>query len=196
MINRKRKGFTLIETGLAVLIFLLGVTTVFSLVEFGYFGKDYTFQQALSIEEAQRGIETMAKEIREARAGEDGSFPIVRAEGFEFSFFSDVDNDGETEKIRYFLEGTNFKKGIIEPQCCPVSYPSSSERVITLTQYVRNAPPIFRYFDKDGNELGPPANLKNTKRMRVYLVVNVNPARPPQNFVLETDVLLRNLKED
>ncbi len=196
MINRKRKGFTLIEAGLAVLIFLLGATTVFSLVEFGYFGKDYTFQQALSIEEAQRGIETMAKEIREARAGEDGSFPIVRAEGFEFSFFSDIDNDGETEKIRYFLEGTNFKKGIIEPQCCPVSYPSSSERVITLTQYVRNAPPIFRYFDKDGNELGPPANLKNTKRMRVYLVVNVNPARPPQNFVLETDVLLRNLKED
>ena len=61
---------------------------------------------------------------------------------------------------------------------------------------MRNAPPIFRYFDKDGNELGPPANLKNTKRMRVYLVVNVNPARPPQNFVLETDVLLRNLKED
>jgi len=196
MINRKRKGFTLIEAGLAVLIFLLGATTVFSLVEFGYFGKDYTFQQALSIEEAQRGIETMAKEIREARAGEDGSFPIVRAEGFEFSFFSDIDNDGETEKIRYFLEGTNFKKGIIEPECCPVSYPSSSERVITLTQYVRNAPPIFRYFDKDGNELGPPANLKNTKRMRVYLVVNVNPARPPQNFVLETDVLLRNLKED
>lgn len=192
----QNKGFTLIETGLAILIFLLGVVTVFSLVEFGYFGKDYTFQQAMSIEEARRGIETMLKEIREARAGEDGSFVISKTEGFEFAFFSDIDNDGETEKIRYFLDGSDFKKGIIEPQCCPITYPASSERIITLTKYVRNTPPIFKYFDKDGNELGPPASLKDTKRMRIYLVVNVNPNRPPQDFTLETDVLLRNLKEE
>lgn len=188
------KGLTLIETGLAISVFLLGIVAVFSLVEFGYFGKDYTFQQALSIEEARRGVETMLKEIREARSGEDGSFAIANAEGFEFSFFSDIDTDGETEKVRYFLDGTDFKKGIIEPQCCPISYPTSSEQIITLSRYVRNSPPIFKYFDKDGNELGPPANLKDTKRMRVYLVVNVNPNRPPQDFVLETDVLLRNLQ--
>jgi len=196
MSNNYKKGLSLVETLIAVAIFALGVVTIFEFVRMGYFTKDYTFQQALTIEEARRGIETMLKEIREAKSGEDGSFAIEKAEDFEFVFFSDIDNDGETERVRYFLEGTDFKKGVIDPEGWPPTYPSSSEKIYILSQYVQNSPPIFKYFDENGNELGPPANLKDTKLMRIYLVVNINPRRPPQDFVLETDVQLRNLKEE
>ena len=41
-----------------------------------------------------------------------------------------------------------------------------------------------------------PARLVDTKLMKVYLVVNVNPNRPPNEFELESFVQLRNLKAE
>ena len=191
--TKSQTGFTFIETIVAIAIFVIGILLVFSLFEMGYITQDYTFQQALSIEEARRGIETMSQEIREAKIGEDGSFPIQKADSFEFIFFSDINKNSETERVRYFLDGTDFKKGVIEPVGWPPTYPTSSEKIYILSHYVRNSPPIFKYFDSQGNELGPPANLRDIRRVRVFLVININPNRPPQDFVLETDIELRNL---
>jgi len=91
-----------------------------------------------------------------------------------------------------------FRKGIIKPVVGPggkISYPSDQEEITILSSYVRNEPPIFEYFDKDGNKIEDyPARLIDTKLMKVYLVVNVDPNRPPQNFELESYVQLRNLK--
>jgi len=265
----------------------------------------------------------MVKEIREARSGEDGSYPIVLAGDKEFIFFSDIDNDGKTERARYFLGTTNsgsqtkecqtsvkggpcsvdfsnflkgtlksaqvkvsvdgdfgqskeyaeifadgtkigeicktgctdcpgtwqgttvfdvtslaaddsinfladaisyvdplcphsmkakfefsfiedlsgfahqFKKGVIKPVGSPPTYPSDQEKISILTSYVRNVPPIFEYFDSQGNKITEyPARLVDTKLMKVYLVVNVDPNRPPQDFELESSVQLRNLKQE
>lgn len=95
-----------------------------------------------------------------------------------------------------FPSGQNeFKKGVIEPVGWPVSYPLENEEVSVLSSYVRNSSPIFRYFDKDGNEItSSPARPEDTTLMRVNLIINVDPNRPPQNFELESDVQLRNLK--
>jgi len=100
-----------------------------------------------------------------------------------------------TEEI---IEGGNeLKRGIIEPTGSPIEYPSDQEKIYLLTPYVRNDPPIFEYFDKDGNKIEEyPARLIDTKLMKVYLVVNVDPNRPPQDFELESYVQLRNLKEE
>ena len=136
----------------------------------------------------------MVKEIREARGGDDGSYIIEKADDFEFIFYSDIDKDELTERVRYFIEGTDFKKEVIKPQGFPINYPEENKKSFILSQYVRNQPPIFRYFDGLGVELSPPARLKDTKLMRVYLVINVDPARPPQNYELTSDVQIRNLK--
>jgi hypothetical protein len=59
---------------------------------------------------------------------------------------------------------------------------------------VINQPPIFRYFDGNNQELPAPSRLKDTKLMKVYLVINVDPNKPPVDFVLESNVQIRNLK--
>lgn len=187
------KGFTLIESLVTVAIFVLALGATVGLVLGLYRSQGYTFQQAQAIEEARNGIEIMVKEIREARGGDDGSYIIERADDFEFIFYSDIDKDGDTERVRYFVEGTDFRKGVIEPSGFPLEY-TGEEKISILSKYVRNQPPIFHYFDGDLQELPAPARLKDTKLMRVYLVVNVDPNRPPQDFVLESDVQLRNLK--
>jgi len=72
-----------------------------------YRSGEYISGQAIAIDEARRGVDAMAKEIREARYGEDGSYPIEKAGGKEFVFFSDIDQDGQTEKVRYYLAMVN-----------------------------------------------------------------------------------------
>jgi len=197
-----KKAFTLIESLITIAIFILVLGATVGLILGLYRAHYYTFQQAQAIEEARNGVETMVKEIREARAGDDGSYIIEKADDFEFIFYSDIDKDKETERVRYFIDGTDFKKGVIETTGEPSKYitdpedPSFTEKIFILSKYVRNQPPIFHYFDGDMQELPPPARLKDTKLMRVYLVINVDPNQLPQDFVLESDAQLRNLKEN
>ncbi len=318
------KSFTLIETIVAIFVFTLAMGAISGLILMAYRTHSYEWQQSLAIEEARKGIETMVKEIREARQGDDGSFPIEKAGDKEFIFYADIDKDGKTERVRYFLGTANsgsqieecqtslrggscsvsfsdflrgtltsaqvkvsvdgdfgsateyaeifadgiklgeicrtgcsdcprawqgtatfdvtdlakdnsiyfladstsrvdplcphsmkakfefswtenlaalahqFKKGVIKPVVGPggkISYPPDQEVITILSSYVRNAPPIFEYYDQNGNKiLDYPARLKDTKVMKVYLVVNVDPNRPPTEFELESYVQLRNLK--
>ena len=197
------RGFTLIETIVVIVIFTLAIGTVFGLIVMAYRVQGYTWQQSQAIEEARRGVEIMVKEIREARIGEDGSYTIDKTEDKEFGFYSDIDTDLDIEKVRYFiegdpdsLEGALFKKGVINPVGIPATYPTSSEIVTILAKYLRNSPPIFRYFDENGNELPSPARRKDTTLMQVYLIINVDKNRPPQNFELKSEVQIRNLKRN
>jgi len=194
------KSFTLVETLVSIAILILVMGGLVGLISGSYDAYYYTFRQGQAISEARKGVETMVKEIRRAESGEDGSYVIERADDYEFIFYSDIDKDGDVERVRYFIDGTDFKKGVINPTGYPPQYitdpsdPGYTEEVSILSKYVRNAPPIFRYFDGELNELTAPARLKDTKLMRVYLVVNVDPNKAPQDFIPESDVQLRNLK--
>ena len=197
------RGFTLIETIVAIIVFTLALGAVFGLIMMAYQTQSYTWEQSQAIEEARRGVETMVKEIREARTGEDGSYTIYKTEDKEFGFYSDIDRDLDIEKVRYFiegdpdsLEGALFKKGVINPVGIPATYPTSSEAIVILAKYLRNTPPIFRYFDENGDELPSPARRKDTTLMQVYLIINVDKNRPPQNFELKSEVQIRNLKRN
>jgi len=326
-------GFTLIETLISIFVFLLLFGGVISMILNFYQTHTFQWQQSLAIAQAKRGVELMVKEIRNAREGENGTYPIEKAGDKEFIFYSDVDGDGKTERVRYFLgeiqtetlvkeckssqddgsclvsfsdflkgnlvsaqlkisvqgdlnsnqeyvtiyiDGQNFgnvcetgcnqcpgnwegvtttnifslvqdgvlnieakgscpnpsseskcvnkiceektqgefsfkakfeltitqevqtpqlKRGIIKPVGSPATYPPEQEKITVITSYVRNAPPIFEYYDENGNKIEDyPARLKDTKIMKVFLVVNVDPNKPPVEYQLQSFVQLRNLK--
>ena len=79
----KPSGFTLIETIVTIAIFSLAMGAVMGFIVMAYRTHGYTWQQSLAIGEARKGVETMVKEIREARPGDDGSYIIEKAEDFE-----------------------------------------------------------------------------------------------------------------
>lgn len=323
-------AFTLIETLTTIFIFGLILVLLSGFVFFLYRIHGYEWEQSLAISEAKRGIETMVKEIREAREGENGAYPIEYAGDKEFIFYSDIDNDGKSERVRYFLgkietetiekecesnvkggscgvlfsnflkgnlkeatlkisvqgdlnsqweyltlnidnqatytfcqnescqqcpnqwqatktfdaktwandnqisifvqascpdpgrenrctdplcpfsfkakfeltitqeiETTELKKGVIKPVGFPPVYPLEKEEIFVISSFVRNAPPIFEYFDQSGRKIDEyPARLTMTKVMKVFLVVNVDPNRPPNEYQLESFVQLRNLKNE
>ncbi len=332
LFQRKSGGFTLTETIIAIAIFVLIMIIISELILLLYRTHGYQWEQSLAVAEARRGIETMAKEIREARDGENGAYPIEYAGDKEFIFYSDIDNDGKTERVRYFLgtittetfiqecyttsiggscnvsfsnfiagdlktatvqisvegdlgssneyidlyldsqhlgrfcqsgcsncagtwqgtqtfdvfsqaqddilsfvadassrvgcfggesscncswggvhtmrarfeltitqeiQGTELKKGVIKAVGFPPTYPSDQEKISVITAFVRNAPPVFEYFDQNGNKIAIyPARLSEAKVMKVFLVVNVDPNRPPNEYQLQSYVQLRNLKTE
>ena len=314
-----KKGFTLIETIVVIFVFSILMEGITMAILSLYRTHTYEWQQSLAVEEAKRGVETMVREIREARQGEDGSYPIELAGDKEFIFYSDIDGDGKTERVRYFLgeidtktyiqecqssqrggscsvsfsnflngnlkkaeikisvqgdlgasneyidiyldgknltticksgctdcpgswqgtqvfdvtsnasdnllnfsaqassavdpscpfsfkvkfeltitqeiQGQELKKGVIKATGFPPTYPQENEEIFVLSSYVRNSPPIFEYYDGNGNKIEEyPARLKDTKVMKIFLVVNVDPQRPPTEYQLESFVFLRNLK--
>ncbi len=322
------KAFTLIETLVSIFIFSIIVVIIFSSITIFYKTQAFTWDQARAIEEARRGVKIMIREIREAKDGDDGSYSIEKADDKEFIFYSDIDKDGATEKVRYYIgsgisgsqivkecvtfstgdscsvafsdffsgvlisaqvkvsvegdfgwdnkeyaqiyadgvsisnicrrdctdcpaiwqgditfdvtnqaednyleiladsnsevhglcnwvennhamkvrveltweeedSGLNheLKKGVTNPIDNPISYPEDQEEVSIISSYVRNGPAIFEYYDADGNLIiESPARLSDTKVMRIYLVVNVNQNRAPDDVELESYVQLRNLK--
>jgi len=316
-----KKSFTLIETIITIFIFFVLMLAVSEIILILYKTYSYSFQQAMAVSEAKRGIETMVKEIRSAREGENGAYPIEYAGDKEFIFYSDIDHDGRIERVRYFLgeiestiltkecqsslkggsctvsfsnflkgtlksatvkisvdgdlgasteyvdiyldnqylgrlcqsgckdcvkgwqgtqtfnilnfaqdnslsfaafassqvdpscpysikvqfevsltqeiQGTQLKKGVIKPVGSPATYPLDEEMVSVISSYVRNSPPIFEYFDEKNNKIeDTPARLKNTKVMKVFLVINVDPNKPPTEYQLQSFVNLRNLKKE
>ncbi|MDD5144645.1 MAG: type II secretion system protein [Candidatus Pacebacteria bacterium] len=192
-----RRAFTLIETLVTIAIFALTMGVVSTFIVLGYKTQSYASQQAVAIGEARKGIETLVREIREAKSGEDGSYVIEQADDYEFIFYSNIDDDSASEKIRYFIDGTNFKKGVTDPSGSPPQYFPASEKITVLSEHVVNSPPVFHYYDGDGLEIVElPARPKDTKLMRVYLVVNVDLSRAPQSYELESSVQIRNLKDN
>jgi prepilin-type N-terminal cleavage/methylation domain-containing protein len=195
-------GFTLIESIVTIAIFTVLILVVTNFIYMLYRTQGYTFEQSQAINEARKGIETMVKEIREAQMAENGAYVIEKADDYEFIFYSDINKDLSVEKIRYFIDGSDFKKGITEPtpvnqlSDLPAKYLPESEQVSVLSSFVRNSPPVFHYYDGNGNELPAPARKKDTKLMKVYLVINVSPSRAPDDFVLESEVQIRNIKDN
>lgn len=184
-----------------IAVFSLAMSLLISFVIYVYRSYGYNFEQIAAINEARKGIETMVREIREAQYGEDGSYPLEEAGNSQFIFYSDVDKDASVERVRYFLDGTDFKKGVVEPSGDPPQYILEDEVVKILSIYVRNeSTPIFAYYNGDwpldiiNNPLPTLTRLTDTKLMHVYLKINADPNRPPDNFELESDVQIRNLK--
>ncbi len=196
-----KKGFTLIETVVTAIILVLLSETLIGFVLWSYKTYYYTFQQTQAINEAKWGIETISKELKEAKEGHNGSFQLEKADDFELIFYSDVDKDNQVERVRYFLEETNLKRGVINPSGWPIFYPFKREKINILSKYILNdSNPIFLYYnenwpeDTDNNPPSSSVQLSEVKLIQVLLEINIDPNRLPSDFILESDVQIRSLK--
>jgi len=199
---KKNAGFTLIETIITLGIFLLIITAVTAFVAQGFRVNRFTLHQSEAISQARKGMDSLVKEIREASPAENGSYPIETADDQNLIFYSDIDADELVEKIRYFLDGTDLKKSIIEPTGFPPEY-SGVEQITTISQYIRNDTiPLFYYYNRDyptdteNNPLTTPAAVNEIKLIRIFLEVNVDPGQAPEHFILISNSQIRNLKDN
>ncbi len=193
---RNNQGLTVLEIVVAMGIFVIASIMVAGFIIQNFKAQNFSLEQSASINEARRGIETMVKELREALPGDTGAYPIDSANAQELIFYADYDRDTQIERVHYWLDGTEFKKGVIEASGNPLTY-SEEEEVHIISRYVRNnSIPLFTYRDGEYAEISAPADPTGVKLISVYLEINVFEDRAPMNFELQSDVALRNLKEN
>ncbi|MEX0652133.1 MAG: type II secretion system protein [Candidatus Paceibacterota bacterium] len=199
MQNKKNtKGFTLIETLVVLAIFIIVLGALVSSIRFFYRSNTHALEQSFAINGARIGIEQMVKDLREAGFSDEGSYPVIALATSSVSFYSDVDADIFVEKIRYFLDGTDLNKGIVDSSGDPLTYNDDNEVVTLISNNVRNnaeSVALFSYYNASGT---PMTNLASTTDLRFVtaeVVVNVNPMRLPNNFTLRSSATLRNVRE-
>ena len=197
--NLNNSGMTFVEMLVYISIFSIIILTItYSATSF-YRYNAYGLEQSQAIDSARRGIEPAINNIREATYSDEGAYPIISAAGNSFSFYSDIDTDSNIEKIRLFLDGNVLKKGVTQSAGDPLTYSDQPEEIFILSENVRNAEEsvnIFTYYDNTGAEVVDLSNVSGITFVTMNIIVNVNPARAPNNFTLRTSAALRNLKSN
>ncbi len=193
-----KAGFTLIELIVALGIFIVLITISGNFIMKGFQLKKQTYARLSATEEAQKVIRNMMHEIRNSTQSDSGDYNLATVSFQEFSFYSNVDDDENIEKVRYFLNGTDFMRGVIDPEGEPLEYLPENEVVNKVASYINNEEEaIFSYFDGDNNKvLSPSENISSIRLVRVVLKINPNFSQGGKDYVLTSDIQIRNLKDN
>jgi len=130
-----------------------------------------------------------------------GSYPIEIAADNTLVFFTDINDDGLKERVRYFVQGTTLKKGVISPTGSPLAYVSANETFTELVHNLRNgSTPVFTYYDTNYNgttsPLTQPVDISFIRLIKVNMIVDVDPNRSPVPVTVTTQISVRNLKDN
>ncbi len=205
MMNRRTftKGFTLVETLVVALIFLLIMMGVTSFERDTFYDNSIQNGSFSTVQSAEEILRTMVTQLRSASEGSDGSYPILTAASTTLTFFTDINGDGIKERVRYFLSSTTLEEGIMEPKGTPLSYNNATETISYIAYNVRNlasSTNVFDYYDDTYNgtssPLTQPVSVSAVRLVKITLILDLNPNVSPGPRTYTTQVSLRNLKDN
>jgi len=197
---RAKSGMTLIETMIALAIFVAVIVAVGSYQVSVFSNQRVVSGNFQTAQEAQVILKTLLTELRATAPAADGSYPIVSAGTSSISFFSDPDNDGQTEEITYTLIGNTLYRAIIQPTGTPAIYNPANQATSSLLTDVRNSTstPVFQYYDQNytgtSSPLSIPVNIPSVRLIQINLALDVILNQAPAVRTYTTQVSLRNLK--
>ena len=197
------KGYTLMEVlVVTAIVSILGI--VISKFQRDVFSFNRYFSTSLSTgDSAQKLLRPMTAEIRSASPSNNGAYPIDAVADYSFSFYSDIDNDGLKDWVRYTLSGTTLSKETIKPTGSPLVYNTANKVTNVFMTGVRNITdsiPLFTYYDEtyvgdSGGVVSPTTGLLSSIRL-VGVKIRLDPGQSQSLKTTEvsTQVAIRNLK--
>jgi len=192
MLNKNKKGFTLVELLISITIMSMLTTLAYNFIQTGFKSTRFVNEEADAIKEARDAMSIMIKEIRGANNSEQGSYPLEIIDDDNFTYYSDIDEDGQMEKVKYFLDATVLKKVVKEPGASN-DY-NTVGATSTVANYVNNqTEEIFSYYDSNNNVT---TIISAIRLIKISLKINVTPEIAPNDYYVESDVHLRNLKDN
>lgn len=206
-IDNKKKcfiGMTLVEMMIAIGIFFIGIEGFTILFARSWQSNHYILEMGQASLAASRGVSNMVAFIRGTRQSDNGSYPIVSASDNDFVLYADYDKDNITERLHFYKSDSNIIVGITNPTgTMPKTYPSGDEETQIIAKNVVNGAnePIFYYYNKnypsdaENNPLDTPAIISEIRLVKIYLFVNIDPNRAPDNVKMQSMVELRNLND-
>ena len=197
----KQKGFTLIEVLVGLVIFSIIIVLLGSFQSNLFRFNDIIQTGLRNQNEGKKILKPFAGEVRSASQSNLGAFPLASVSETSFAFYSDINNDSLKERVRYFMDGDTFKKGVIIPSGNPLTYDDDDEEITRIVHDVVNDV-IFTYYDEsyDGSAsstpLTQPVTPAEVNLIKVEIVIDSNPNKPPAPVTVTTQVSIRNLKDN
>lgn len=173
-------------------------------------------EQGALTEKARKEIERMSDEIRNAQyvdcnidadTADPGEHWLVAGDAYSITLYSNVDDDVEAERVRYFVEKDNppekkkLKRGVIQrgATLCDFSGTEDVQVVLNKLNNVKgsnDSTPLFRYFLSGNNlaELAVPIVTLNSV-LRVGLEMEIEETDiNPKGIKIATDVVPRSVE--
>lgn len=199
--KKNNAGFSVIEILVTIFILTLVGIAVWTFQKDVFFLNSNISSSLATQQEMRKAFKLLSAEIRSISPSSTGSYPIAEASSTSFTFYSDIDNDGLKERLRYFLDGNTAKKGILKPNGNPLAYNPANETITEIARDVANgAAPIFDYYDTnyDGTTmpLVQPVSVITARLVKITFIIDKNPLRPPAPITMTTQVSMRNLKDN
>lgn len=197
------RGLTLIE--ILVVVALVGILSVvigkFQADVFSY-GR-YFNNSLTTADSAQKLLRPMTEEIRSASPSNNGAYPIDSVGAYSFSFYSDIDNDGLKDWVKYSLSGTTLTKETIKPAGIPAVYNQASKVSRTFMTGVQNQVegiPIFTFYNEAytggaGGVVDPiTGNIESIRLVGIKIRIDQDTKQLPPLIEVSSQVAIRNLK--
>jgi prepilin-type N-terminal cleavage/methylation domain-containing protein len=198
----RQKGFTLIEILIALGLFT-GLVVLLTTFQKDIFVNNTFIQNSLVVESEARGaLKKTIAELRAAVPSNNGLYPIILADKNSLTFFSDVNRDGLRERVRYFVTSSSLKRGVTPPTGSPYIYLDANESLFTVVHTLVNptTTPVFNYYDDtytgSSSPLAWPVNVSDIRLIKMTIMVDVDPVRSPTVMTFESQVTIRNLKDN
>lgn len=198
-----KKGVTLVE-----LLVTISIITVIGFLVSNFqrdvFSLNSSLQSSLSAQlDGRKIVKNMVGELRSASPSSLGAYPIVSIGTSTITFYSDTNNDGLKEKVRYYLDAPTkkLKKGVITPSGSPLTYSGSEELSIVINDVVNGtSTPIFTYYDSNytgtTSPLTYPIDTLAVRLVKVNVIIDKDPNRSPVPITVSSQVSIRNLKNN
>lgn len=202
MKTRYNRGFSLAELLVSVFIISLVIITV-GTFQRDIFTLNFNIQDDLNAAiDARHVIKIIAAELRTSSPSATGGYSIALASSTGITFYSDIDGNGLTDQVRYFLSGTTLKRGVTAPSGSPLTYNNSNEVVTTLASSVvaSSTLPLFQYYTASyagtSTPLSVPIDIPSIRLIKVTVIIDKSSGRSPAPLIVTTQVSLRNLKDN
>lgn len=195
-----QKGFTMLELLVALGIFSLIIVSVGWLAIHGFRYNAIIWEQLKTQSDGRRVLREVSDAVRKAEASSLGSYSIADAGDYDLTIYANMDSDSDREKVRFWLDGTTFKRTVIKPSGDPFSYSGAGQTISMAEDAVNIAKgeAMFSYFDENyigtGSALAQPVDVTKIRMVRVRLELEKDPTETPVPLRVESTVQIRNLK--
>lgn len=202
--TKKKSGFTLIETILAIFIFLTVSVSMIAIFGNLFSASRRENSQLVSQDYARKLTSQIINQLRNSQSGSDGSYPLDTAGDQQIIFYSNISNlNSGIERVRYYLQSGKIYQGIT--YYSGGTYNTSTEKSIVVQDNVANSTstPLFYYYDSSytGSStqaaLSQPVTVTQVKYVRLNLqIINTGGVKNTNYYTVGGGAAIRGLKSN
>ncbi|MFA9262252.1 MAG: type II secretion system protein J [Undibacterium sp.] len=203
--RRKLRGLTLVEMLVALFIMSAGMIGFMLLLSSTWKSNKFIVETGVSAIKVNRASSELINNLRKVRQADNGDYPVESGDDFDIQVYLDIDNDGVTERVHYWLDQANdqLMRGIREPSASnPPTYAAGDGTTSVIANYIVNeaTQPLFYYYNENypgdvvNNPISTPIAVQDVRLVRILIRVNIDPIKAPNNINVESFVDLRNLE--